>query len=74
VLTNWPTIVTKKENLRENSVANSLAAWLPFDQLPCKFENIGGGVTPRRLPVGTSLATPLQHSHGLPLENSKAFQ
>jgi len=42
VLTNWPTIVTKKENLRENSVANSLAAWLPFDQLPCKFEKLEG--------------------------------
>jgi len=32
----------------------SLAAWLPFNHLSCKFENIGD-VTPPGLPVGTSL-------------------
>ena len=30
----------------ENTVANSLSAWLPFDQLFCKYENIGGRDTP----------------------------
>ena len=27
----------------ENTVANSLAVWLTFEQHSCKFENIGGG-------------------------------
>ena len=30
------------KKVTENTVANSLAAWLPFDQLSCKFENIRG--------------------------------
>ena len=41
----------------ENTVANSLAAWLTFDQLSCKFENIRGSVTLPHAPIGTSLAT-----------------
>ena len=35
ILTNWPTIVIKK-NGTENTIANSLAAWLTFEKLSCK--------------------------------------
>ena len=35
-----------KKKVTENTVASSLAAWLTFDQLSCKFENIGGCDTP----------------------------
>ena len=31
-----------QKKVTENTVANSLAACLTFDQLSCKFENIGG--------------------------------
>jgi len=34
-------LLLKKEKVTENTVATSLAAWLPFDQLSCEFENIG---------------------------------
>ena len=37
---------SKKHKITEITVANSLAAWLPFDQLFCKFENIGGRDAP----------------------------
>ena len=38
-LTNYQYL--NKEKVTENTVVTSLAAWLPFDQLSCKFENIG---------------------------------
>jgi len=38
----------------ENTVANLLGAWLTFDQLSCKFENIGGRDA-SHAPIGTSL-------------------
>jgi len=41
------------KKVTENSVANPLATQLTFDQLACKFENIGGG---RDAPIGTSLS------------------
>ena len=57
-MNNWPIIVTKKK-IAENTVANSLAAWLPFDQLSCKFENIGGATPAPKPPARTSLAVGL---------------
>ena len=45
-VTNWPTTVTKlllNKKVTEYTVGNPLATWLTFDQLSCKFENIGGG-------------------------------
>ena len=32
-----------KKMVAENTITNSLAPWLPFDQFSCKFENIVGG-------------------------------
>ena len=40
----WPTdqlLLLKKKKVTQNTSANSLAAWLIFHQLSCKFENIG---------------------------------
>ena len=40
------------KNVTENTVANSIAAWLPIYQLSCKFENIGEPTSPsRHIPV-----------------------
>jgi len=36
----------------ENTVANYIAAWLTFEQLSCKFENVR---SPTPLPIGITL-------------------
>ena len=43
--TNRQTIVADKK-VTKNAVAKSPAAWLPFDQVSGKFENIGRRHTP----------------------------
>ena len=67
--TYWPTdqlLLLRKKKVTENTIANSLAAWLPFDQLSCKFDNIRGvrrphtpnrhvpGYIPKREALGVS--------------------
>ena len=52
--TSWPAIVTKTKKVPGNTVAKSLQVWLLFDQLSCKFENVGGCDAPGP-PVGSSL-------------------
>jgi len=47
-------LLLKKEKVTENTVTTSLAAWLPFDQISCEFENIGVDAMPP-LPIGASL-------------------
>ena len=45
----WPIdqlLLLKTNKITEVTVANSLPAWLPIDQLFCKFENIGGMTPP----------------------------
>ena len=56
----------------EHAVANSPPAWLTFDQLSDKFENIGGGTTPLHLhiPVSTYLfaeeiSSSIKHRHAI---------
>ena len=66
VLTNWPpTIVTKlllAKKVTDETVTNPLAAWLTFDQLSCKFENIGGVRCP---PIGKSLCANMCRSEAM---------
>ena len=48
ILTNLPTIVTTNRKVTENTVVNSLAAWLTFDQLVVNLKVIGGRDAPHR--------------------------
>ena len=44
VMTNWTAIVSLKKGHTKycGQLSCSMVAWLTFDQLSCKFENIGG--------------------------------
>ena len=58
VLTNWPSIITRLllKKTQKVLVVNPLPAWLTFDQIACKFENIGGAWRPSLPLIGTSLS------------------
>ena len=72
VLTNWPTIATKKEKVTENAVANSLAAWLTLTNFLLNLRIFGGPEVPHSHFRGSHKKTALDKFKKVQMEELNA--